>query len=372
MASTWLVAFANANGVSVAVSDANNITFGAADGTLTASASFPSQTSLSFVNANGVSFGVNGSTVTASIAAPVVQTSLSFANGNGVTFGLNASTLTASVAAQSSLVFSNANNVSFGIAGSTITATAGAGGGAAAISAAGSSQNAGTIVFSNSNNVSFGMNGSTVTASAAAGGGAEVTVSSWAPWAQAVLITGDYGNASLHVEPVQAPNVSFSTLVVPVYFSGASNSTATVSYSYYFGIYTRNASTLSLASSISTSGTINHSGNVNASINNGVRLLTLPWTSSLASGSYWLAINRRSSTSSQNVTLGMIQVSEQNSNFSGMFGVSSAASRQLSLGLGIYSASTSGMPASIAFSQLNGTASAAIRPAAVYFQHMTA
>jgi hypothetical protein len=42
-------------------------------------------------------------------------------------------------------------------------------GGGAAISAAGSSQNAGTIVFSNSNSVSFGMNVSTITASVGRG-----------------------------------------------------------------------------------------------------------------------------------------------------------------------------------------------------------
>lgn len=60
-------------------------------------------------------------------------------------------------------------SVSSGAGGAqTITISAGAGGGGAAISAAGSSQNAGTIVFSNSNNVSFGMNGSTITASASA------------------------------------------------------------------------------------------------------------------------------------------------------------------------------------------------------------
>lgn len=93
-----------------------------------------------------------------------------WANSDCCDCNLTVSAGTASGAVQS-LVFSNSNGVTFGLSGSTITASAaGGGGGGAAISALGSSQNAGTIVWSNSNNVSFGMNGSTITASASGAG----------------------------------------------------------------------------------------------------------------------------------------------------------------------------------------------------------
>jgi hypothetical protein len=158
-----------------------------------------------FSNANGVSWGIVGQTITASVgtfaAAPVNFSAgttsnnlgtIVFSNSNNVSAGLSGSTVTWSVANQTnqtlglyassqttgqsssstvdarSLTFVGMGNISVGLSGGSylISQTGGAGG--AALSAAGSSQNAGTIVFSNSNNVSFGMNGSTITASASA------------------------------------------------------------------------------------------------------------------------------------------------------------------------------------------------------------
>ncbi|MDB6107841.1 MAG: hypothetical protein JWO52_7840 [Gammaproteobacteria bacterium] len=134
-----------------------------------------------FSNSNGVSFGLdtNGvmtATVTPGAAAGIAalaggtQTATSgtlvFSNSNGMSFGLSGSTrMTASYTVPGATVFSNSNNVSFGLNGSTVTATATFAGGGVALSAAGSSQNAGTVVFSNSNGLAFGMNGSTVTGS---------------------------------------------------------------------------------------------------------------------------------------------------------------------------------------------------------------
>ena len=140
---------------------------------------------LAFGNANGVSFGMNNGTLTASfsLAVPAISAvgasqnsgTIVFSNSNGVSFGMNGSTVTASfsdasnisIAAGGSTVasgtvsFGNSNGVSFGFTHSTLTASVVL----PAISAAGTSQNSGTIVFSNSNGVTFGMNGSTVTAS---------------------------------------------------------------------------------------------------------------------------------------------------------------------------------------------------------------
>ena len=155
-----------------------------------------------FSNLNNVSFGLAGSTMTASIpaipSAYVVSLNgstgqLSISGGNNITVGNNAYTITISAANQTTqpgpagiagsgastltdgtLVFSNLNNVSFGLAGSTMTASIPAGAtatgnlGGIAGSAA-STVTGGTLVFSNLNNVSFGLNVSTMTASIPAG-----------------------------------------------------------------------------------------------------------------------------------------------------------------------------------------------------------
>jgi len=167
--------------------NSNGLSFGSTTGGgVTASYTVPAATV--FSNSNNVSFGLNGSTVTATATLPIgiggaaagTQTGTSgtlvFANSNGLTFGMSGSSqVTGSYTVPAATVFSNSNNVSFGLAGSTVTATATfAGGGGAAISAAGSSQSVGTVVFSNSNGVSFGMNGSTITATVTPGAAAGV------------------------------------------------------------------------------------------------------------------------------------------------------------------------------------------------------
>ncbi len=166
--------------------NSNGLSFGSTTGGgVTASYTVPGATV--FSNSNNVSFGLAGSTVTATATLPIgiggaaagsqtgTSGTLVFANSNGLTFGMSGSSqITGSYSVPGATVFSNSNNVSFGLAGSTITATATFTGGGAAISAAGSSQNAGTIVFSNSNGVSFGMNGSTITATVTPGAAAGI------------------------------------------------------------------------------------------------------------------------------------------------------------------------------------------------------
>jgi hypothetical protein len=66
-------------------------------------------------------------------------------------------------------------------------------------------------------------------------------------------------------------------------------------------------------------------------------------------------------------------VSQLNSNFSGVFGEASNRSNQWPLGYGVFSASvTTAMPASIAFSQIDGTASLAARPPSFFMISSTA
>lgn len=164
---------------------------------------------ISFANANNVTFGFNNSTITASasmaqstqpynILAAGTQTanttgSVVLSNSNNVSFGMNnSSVITASASYSQStapsgiavnalttytsgnVVFSNANNVTFGTNGQTITASASfnqtvqpaitgiAGSGASTVTT-------GLVQFANANNVSFGLNSNTMTASIPSG-----------------------------------------------------------------------------------------------------------------------------------------------------------------------------------------------------------
>ena len=59
-------------------------------------------------------------------------------------------------------------------------------------------------------------------------------------------------------------------------------------------------------------------------------------------------------------------VSNVNSNFLGFFGSSHNTTYQRTLGQGVYTATTSGMPASIAFTDIRGSDSQAIRAVGLY------
>ncbi len=161
---------------------------------LSNAASSVAATGITFNNANGFSFLLstaagNAATISGSYTVPTL-TSLSFSNANNVTFGIAGSTLTASVTVASSqgsirisagttnnLVsnFSFANgNVSFGLNGSTITASVDPEIGLLSHVGGNSVADATRIAFQNSNNVTFGLStaagGATLTASVAAGG----------------------------------------------------------------------------------------------------------------------------------------------------------------------------------------------------------
>src|ERR1700744_5473066 len=182
-------------------------------------AGFVSTGTLVLAGGNNVTLSQNGNSITISAntaAAANLSVSagsttgafggLTFANGSNVSFGLNNGTITANVLAQS--VQSQASGIIAGvgttfnganISGSMTLNTAGLNLSLSSpvetgigLSAAGSSQAAGTVVLSNANGVSFGMVGSTVTASVAAGGGGgiDVTLGGNTSGALALVSTG--------------------------------------------------------------------------------------------------------------------------------------------------------------------------------------
>lgn len=403
-ATSGTVVFSDSNGISFGMSGSSRIT---ASYTVPSTAGLISAVNFSagttstnatgivFSNSNGVSFGLNGGTITATIgAAPAAgigaiaggtQTATSgtvvFSDANGISFGLNGSTqMTANyegvrliqagapgVAFTSgSLYFQNSNNVTIGVTSNSLTFSASVPSSSFGLSA-GTNSSSGGATFSDSNGVSFGMNtNGVVTASVNAGGG--WTQSYWNPQDACLQVAGQQGNGTLHIQPGQAPDVQFDRVALAINWSGASNSTLTCSYTFAWGLYTRNDSSLSLltAYTVSTTGSINHSGTVNTTLFNGPRLLTMGLTNTITAGQYWIGILSRSSTAGANGSFSQFLASQINSNFSGILGVASNATNQYTRGLGQYSATTTALPSSIAFSQIRGTASVALRQPVVY------
>jgi hypothetical protein len=249
---------------------------------------------------------------------------------------------------------------------------------------AGQSTGIGTnLVFGGSNgitlNISTGADVNTLWISGnTAGGGAGLTATMWWPYNEGVNVAGQRGNASWAIAPVPTPPtaaggvVSVDRLCFPIQLTNATNSTGTVTLSMSFGLYSRTASSLSLYGSTTGTLAITFSGTVNNSTNAGIRLMTIPWTTNIDDNRYYVAVASRTTTGGANATINQMLVSQINSNFSGLFGVNSNRSNQWPLGMGVYSASSTAFPGSIAFSQIDGTVSLAARPPSWFMVNGTA
>lgn len=378
--STGTMVFSNSNGISFGMSGSSRVT-ASHDGLTSQSnqaasgqnGSFTFQTLL-FSNANGISFGTSaGPALTAShnaITSQSNQQMTMFATGN--TTQSSSGTTNAS-----SLIFRGDGVASVGITNGSVVISVPAGGGGLTninVSAGTTSQNLSNIVFSNSNGVSFGLNGSTVTASAAGGGGGGFTAPGFHPYDDLVQVVGQVGQGTLQFDPQLAPNFSFDRLGFFVQNTNSSNSSGSHTLSFWVGLYTRNASTLSLSTSWSVSTAVTHSGTAGSySRYSGGRLLALTVAAvEIPASRYWIAFLSRTTSGGTNGTYSNYMVSNVNSQFTGLFGTASNATHQPKLGQGYYSATTSGLPNSVAFSQINGTASLARRMPVIGFHSNTA
>jgi hypothetical protein len=195
----------------------------------------------------------------------------------------------------------------------------------------------------------------------------------WNPWLQGERVAGQHGQATLHMQPypIYQP-VQFDQFVVPVQYSQATNSTLTVTMSAWVGLYTKNVSTLSLLHSGSGTFSINGSGTASSAQNSGPKNMTFPWTSTVSPADYWLAFISRTTTAGANASISVFMNTRQNSVWSGLMGVAAGASAQWALGLGTYSATTSAVPGSVAFSQLTGSAVSAQRQPMIWLLSQSA
>jgi hypothetical protein len=352
-------------------------------------------------NSNGISLGVPAYLTTQSVqtqaSGNIVGSGFTGANATGT---LNSNGLSLSIAAPGAanysigvsnlgntagstgitgtrIVFVGTNNISLSQStdanGATISInqTGGGGGGLTNInvSAGTTSNNLSNIIFSNGNGVTFGLDGSTVTASVAVGGG--VIESGYSPHGDYPLVVGQIGQGTLALDPDIFPDLTMNMVAMPINFSNAANSTGSFTVSNWLGLYTRNVSTISLAHSTSFTTGITFSGSANSSLFQGWRNITFPWSTSVSGGRYWIGQIMRTTTGGVACSFSQYLASQVNTNFLGEFGVATNATKQLTLGQGFYSASTTVLPASIAFTQIQGSNSLAQRFPMVAFGYNT-
>ncbi len=277
---------------------------------------------------------------------------------------LAGNTAGASTISGTNIVYQGGNNVTLSGTGSTIIISGGNGGGGIGLAVAGSTLSSGTALFSNANGVTFGMAGSTVTASIIP----NATYDGWTPYSDLMMVAGQQGQGTLYFEPEHSPYYFQNRVGVPVAYTNATNSTGSVTLSYWMGFYTQNVSTLSLSASTSFSTALTFSGTVGSySLHSGMRLLTFPWSLTVPESEIWIGHLSRTTTAGGNASVSQMLVSNVNSNFVGFFGQAHSTTQQWTLGQGVYSATTSGMPNSVAFSQIRGSDSLAFRAPAVMF-----
>jgi hypothetical protein len=325
---------------------------------------------LMFRNSNGVSWSLSADTDNSGVI--VVNASIA---GGGVAGSISAGTTSVALG---QAVFSNSNGVSFGLNGSTVTASVTTPSLSAGVSSGGNTSGSTGLV---SNRLVF-AGGNNITLSQSTGGASSATITisadgplhsvTWEPYKPAASATSQHGNASLIFAPflvdgrvVATQMRQFASFTV----SSSSNSSHGGSLSMGFGIYTKNVSTLSLMFSGSTSFAWTNTSGDSTSVLNGIRAVTASFgQTTLTGGDYWIGVWSRSSTVNANWWTGSnVYLSGLSQQFSGNFLAATNSTNQMLLGQGVYTATTSGAPASVAFSQIHA-GSAANQHKIPYFQ----
>jgi hypothetical protein len=364
------VSFTNANGLTFYSSAGNaiagsytvpsvagllsavNISAGAASNNLSA---------VTFSNSNGLGFGLNGSVITGSYTVPSVAGLLSAIN---VSAGAASNNLSA-------ITFSNSNGLGFGLNGSVITGsyTVPSVAGllsAVNISAGATSNNLSAITFSNANGMAFGLNASTITASYSA-----PAMSRWTfPDPSGITFITAPANATASVNLIQVPDYLSGSRMELFQYQSLSSTASAVTYgqqwSIYMGIYsndTANSRLVSISSG-STQTTYTNASNT-AGVTNillpAIRPISCPVNFNMTPGQYFVAANYVTNTFSSgaattalNRTVSLVGGSIQSASFGMVYDYSAvtAVTANLFQPVGIFSAASTGLPASISHSQL--------------------
>lgn len=224
------------------------------------------------------------------------------------------------------------------------------------------------VLFAGSGGITVGGSTGTIVISAAA----PFTQSGYHPYPDNEYFPGQVGQGTLALEPERFPDFQCDRILIPVINTNSSNSSGSHTVSFWAGIYTRNVSTLSLLTSYSTSTGVTHSGTAGSySLYSGLRLFSIPATTTFTAGQYWLGFLSRTTSGGANGTYSNLILSNLTNIFAGHFGVANNTTMQFTLGQGIYSATTSSLPGSIGFNQIRGSDAAALRNPIIMFASST-
>jgi hypothetical protein len=321
---------------------ASTVTFGALNG-MTFYTSNGSMVA-SYTGGGGAGDGYNIITIggnTSGTATSYASATVMLAGGNNITMSQSSNSI--SINGPDTYVLSAQTNITLGTTGSTVGFSVAAPDGGNTLAVAGSTANSNGIVqFSNANGVSFGLDGSTMTASVAPG--AVATVSSLIPggmWpastaSQTLGVMGATTASAFFWPVVIDKPVLFDHVMLGMNLSCVSSTVSgqqTVNFKY--GIYSDNASTLSLISSnsfsmavtnSSSSMTFSYPSNSNTTGfaytttstpafvsaqglfgSLGIKLFELPFsnTMSLSVGRFWFGVINYYSSSSANIGISM-------------------------------------------------------------------
>jgi hypothetical protein len=173
----------------------------------------------------------------------------------------------------------------------------------------------------------------------------------------------------MHIQPMQVhPDLRMDRILIPMWISNASNTSGSITITNIVGIYSRNASTLSLITSVSTSTNFSGSGTVGSySLYGGRRWQSIPLTTTLSEGDYYIGIAHRSTTGgAAGHTVAQVLLTQlSNATFSGWSGILGAATNatmQHVLGMGVFTSSTLSAPATIPFNSIIGSGTLAMMP----------
>jgi hypothetical protein len=279
----------------------------------------------------------------------------------------------------SRLVFVGTNNITLSQAtaagATTISISGGAGGGGGATFSGGMSTNgntSGDTGFATDRLALIGNNNVTLSGSTNAGSMSisisvpntssqtRVVYPGYQPYDDFVQVVGQYSNGQLVFDPQPFPAVAFDRIVQIIQNTNSSNSSGSHTLNFWVGLYTRNGSSLSRYWSMSGSTALTHSGTAGSySLYSGQRVLALTHAATtIDENKYWVAYVSSTSSGGTGGTYSNNMVSNMNSAVTGMFGSAANATAQPKLGQGVYSASSTALPASVAFSQIQGTGSA--------------
>jgi hypothetical protein len=202
--------------------------------------------------------------------------------------------------------------------------------------------------------VSVSVNGSTISIGAAP---AQLSVFQPLPFNGSTVT--QLGQGTVQIYPAFDPE-AFSASRADIMNSFSISSLGISSYagavSYYVGLYTRNGSTLSLASSGSQSYQFTMSSSNSLSLLSGIRRASLPFNANYTGGDLWIGLmSLTTSTNANSFTASNVAVPYGNqAALNGLIGAAPNSSYQLLPGLGFYSVSSASMPVSMGFSDISG------------------